>query len=76
MNNGKESGSRLEKTEAEWDSAQAHLGVSIPEGRDGHLSHLAKCAQVSWVSGEIPGKSPTLGTFVSGSGSGCCPEHV
>ena len=31
MNNGKESGSRLEKTEAEWDSAQAHLGVSIPE---------------------------------------------
>lgn len=49
MNNGKESGSRLEKTEAERDSAQAHLGVSIPEGRDGHLSHLAKCAQVSLV---------------------------
>ena len=73
MNKGKESGSSLEKMEAEWESDQGHLGVSIPEGREGHLSHFAQCAQVSWLSGEIPGKSPTLGTFVSGCGPGVLP---
>lgn len=73
MSKGRESRSSLEKMEAEWESLtrltsgvscqEGQLWTETPPGWGEGRGTLAKCAQVSCVSSEIPGKSPVCGCF-------------